>query len=369
MVKIKTIAIIQARLTSKRFPSKVLKKIGRLTSIQLINERLKLSKCLNDIVFSIPNNIQNKKLETHLIENKIKYYKGSENNVVSRFLNTAKKFKADNIVRVTADCPLVDPKMLDQMLHNFKKNKVDYLTNSKDPLIQNDKYSYPDGFDLEIFKIKCLEKSIKKIKTSYDKEHVTTFIRNSKKFKKKFVKNNIDLASLKLSIDTKKNLEDIRKIYNIFYPKINFSFKDVLMHKETQKILKKNMAKKKKINRGLELWSRAKNIIPGGTMLLSKNPDRYLPNAWPTYFKTAKGCIITDLDNNKFKDLSTMGVGTNVLGYGNYLVDKAVKRVIQNGNLSTLNCKEEVLLAEKLIEIHPWFQMVKFARTGVKLTL
>ena len=99
-------------------------------------------------------------------------------------------------------------------------------------------------------------------------------------------------------------------------------------------------------------------------MLLSKNPDRYLPNAWPTYFKTAKGCIITDLDNNKFKDLSTMGVGTNVLGYGNYLVDKAVKRVIQNGNLSTLNCKEEVLLAEKLIEIHPWFQMVKFARTG-----
>ena len=362
--KIKTIAIIQARLTSKRFPSKVLKKIGRLTSIQLINERLKLSKYLNDIVFSIPNNIQNKKLESHLIENKIKYYKGSENNVVSRFLNTAKKFKADNIVRVTADCPLVDPKMLDQMLHNFKKNKVDYLTNSKDPLIQNDKYSYPDGFDLEIFKIKCLEKSIKKIKTSYDKEHVTTFIRNSKKFKKKFVKNNIDLASLKLSIDTKKNLEDIRKIYNIFYPKINFSFKDVLMHKETQKILKKNMAKKKKINRGLELWSRAKNIIPGGTMLLSKNPDRYLPNAWPTYFKTAKGCIITDLDNNKFKDLSTMGVGTNVLGYGNYLVDKAVKRVIQNGNLSTLNCKEEVLLAEKLIEIHPWFQMVKFARTG-----
>ena len=121
--KIKTIAIIQARLTSKRFPSKVLKKIGRLTSIQLINERLKLSKCLNDIVFSIPNNIQNKKLETHLIENKIKYYKGSENNVVSRFLNTAKKFKADNIVRVTADCPLVDPKMLDQMLHNLKKIK------------------------------------------------------------------------------------------------------------------------------------------------------------------------------------------------------------------------------------------------------
>ena len=348
----KTIAIIQARLTSKRFPSKVLKKIGKRSLIQLINERLKLSKYLDDIVFSIPNNAQNKRLESHLIGNKIKYHKGSENNVVIRYLNTAKKFEADNIIRVTADCPLVDPKMLDQMLHTFKKNKIDYLANIRDPLNKYDKYFYPDGFDLEIFTTKCLEKSIKKIKTKYDKEHVTTFIRNS------------NLTSLKLSVDTKKNLNNIKKIYNIFYPKINFSFKDILMHKKIQKIFKKKMVKKKKIDRGLELWSRAKNIIPGGTMLLSKNPDRYLPNAWPTYFKTAKGCIITDLDNNKFKDLSTMGVGTNALGYGNNLVDNAVKKVIQNGNLSTLNCKEEVLLAEKLIEIHPWFQMVKFARTG-----
>ena len=360
----KTIAIIQARLTSKRFPSKVLKKIGKRSLIQLINERLKLSKYLDDIVFSIPNNAQNKRLESHLIGNKIKYHKGSENNVVIRYLNTAKKFEADNIIRVTADCPLVDPKMLDQMLHTFKKNKIDYLANIRDPLNKYDKYFYPDGFDLEIFTTKCLEKSIKKIKTKYDKEHVTTFIRNSNLFKKQFVKNNIDLTSLKLSVDTKKNFNNIKKIYNIFYPKINFSFKDILMHKKIQKIFKKKMVKKIKIDRGLELWSRAKNIIPGGTMLLSKNPDRYLPNAWPTYFKTAKGCIITDLDNNKFKDLSTMGVGTNVLGYGNNLVDNAVKKVIQNGNLSTLNCKEEVLLAEKLIEIHPWFQMVKFARTG-----
>ena len=360
----KTIAIIQARLNSKRFPSKVLKKIGGRTLIQLINERLRLSKYLDDIVFSIPNNIQNKRLESHLIENKIKYYKGSENNVVIRYLKTAKKFRADNIIRVTADCPLVDPKMLDQMLHTFKKNKIDYLANIRDPLNKHDKYFYPDGFDLEIFTTKCLEKSIKKIKTKYDKEHVTTFIRNSNLFKKQFVKNDLDLTNLKLSVDTKKNLNDIKKIYNIFHPKINFSLKDILMHKKIRKIFKKKMVKMKKIDRGLELWSRAKKIIPGGTMLLSKNPDRYLPNAWPTYFKTAKGCIITDLDNNKFKDLSTMGVGTNVLGYGNNLVDNAVKKVIKNGNLSTLNCKEEVLLAEKLIEIHPWSQMVKFARTG-----
>ncbi|MDC3127873.1 aminotransferase class III-fold pyridoxal phosphate-dependent enzyme, partial [Candidatus Pelagibacter bacterium] len=108
----------------------------------------------------------------------------------------------------------------------------------------------------------------------------------------------------------------------------------------------------------------AEKIIPGGNMLLSKNPDRYLPNNWPTYYKTAKGCTIIDLDNNKYFDLTTMGIGTNILGYSNPSVDLAVKKAITNGNMSTLNCPEEVLLAKKLIKLHPWFDMVKFARTG-----
>lgn len=119
-----------------------------------------------------------------------------------------------------------------------------------------------------------------------------------------------------------------------------------------------------KIQKSQNLWSKANKIIPGGTMLLSKNPNRYLPNAWPTYYKSAKGCVITDLDNNRYWDFSTMGVGTNVLGYGNSKIDNAVKKVIKSGNLSSLNCPEEVFLAEKLLELHPWFDMVRFARTG-----
>ena len=99
-------------------------------------------------------------------------------------------------------------------------------------------------------------------------------------------------------------------------------------------------------------------------MLLSKNPDRYLPDLWPTYFKSAKGCKIKDYDNNNYVDLSLMGVGTNVLGYANSQIDNAVKKNISKSNMSTLNCKEEIILAEKLIELHPWADMVKFARAG-----
>jgi len=119
-----------------------------------------------------------------------------------------------------------------------------------------------------------------------------------------------------------------------------------------------------KVTKGQKIFSFAKKIIPGGNMLLSKNPDRFLPKGWPVYFQKTKGCEVWDLDRNKFYDLSLMGVGTNILGYSNKTVDASVKKVIKNGNMSSLNCPEEVYLAEKLIEIHPWAQMVRLARTG-----
>ena len=366
--KNKIVAIVQARLTSTRFPNKVIKKIGKFTIIELIYKRLKLSEYLDDIVFTIPDNSENKNLELFLIKKKIDYIKGSENNVASRYLKAAKKYNTNIIVRITSDCPLVDPKILDKMVKVYNKSNIDYLTNIKDTTTGNKKYYYPDGLDIEIFSTASFKKSYHKINSKYDKEHVTTFIRKSSLFKKSYIKMSQDFRKLKLSVDTKENLKDIRKIYKVFYPNINFSFQDMLMNKKAKKIINKKLKSKtknsKKIFKGLDMWSRAKKIIPGGTMLISKNPDRYLPNAWPTYFKTAKGCVITDLDNNRFIDFSTMGVGTNVLGYANSQVDKAVKNTILKGNLSTLNCKEEVLLAEKLIEIHPWFEMVRFARTG-----
>lgn len=117
-------------------------------------------------------------------------------------------------------------------------------------------------------------------------------------------------------------------------------------------------------NKGQELYRKAKEIIPGGTMLLSKRPEMFLPGLWPSYFKKAKDSYIWDLDGNKYLDMCIMGIGTNTLGYSNIKVDKAVKKAIKNGNMSTLNCFEEVQLAEKLIELNPWADMVRFARTG-----
>lgn len=118
------------------------------------------------------------------------------------------------------------------------------------------------------------------------------------------------------------------------------------------------------MNKGQNLYNYAKKIIPGGTMLLSKRPEMFLPELWPSYYSKAKGCKIWDLDGKEYLDMSLMGVGTNTLGYANDIIDKEVRNVTRMGNMSTLNCPEEVYLAEKLIEMNPWSDMVRFARTG-----
>ncbi len=118
------------------------------------------------------------------------------------------------------------------------------------------------------------------------------------------------------------------------------------------------------IGRGQKLYLEAKKVIPGGTELLTKRPEMSLPDLWPVYYSKAKGCKIWDLDEKEYIDVSYMGVGANVLGYANDEVDAAAKEAIDNGGMCTLNAPEEVYLAQKLIELHPWAGGVRFAKAG-----
>ena len=115
---------------------------------------------------------------------------------------------------------------------------------------------------------------------------------------------------------------------------------------------------------GQRLYSRAKRFIPGGTQLLSKRPEMFLPDLWPSYYSKAQGCNVWDLDGKKYIDVSNSGIGSCLLGFADPDVDEAVKAVIDNGSMCTLNAPQEVELAELLCEIHPWAEMARFARTG-----
>jgi len=117
-------------------------------------------------------------------------------------------------------------------------------------------------------------------------------------------------------------------------------------------------------DRGPSLWRKAKKIIPGGGMLLSKRSEMFLPDLWPAYYSAARGISVTDIDGRTFQDFYMMGVGTNSLGYSRKEVDRAVIRQVRRGNMSSLNNPGEPDLADKLISMHPWAEMARFTRTG-----
>ena len=118
-----------------------------------------------------------------------------------------------------------------------------------------------------------------------------------------------------------------------------------------------------KKNTGQKVWKKAKKLMPGGNMFLSKRPERFLPLKWPTYFLKSKGCTVYDLDRKKYYDM-IMAIGTNILGYSHSSINKSVTQAIKKGTMSTLNCPEEPLLAKKLLQLHKWADQIKFARTG-----
>ena len=222
--------------------------------------------------------------------------------------------------------------------------KFDYMSNNKPATL-------PDGLDIEVFSFKALEKAWKKATTNFDREHVTPFItRNSDIFKKSSVKNNKDYSNINWCINEPEDYKTLKKIFNHFYPNIYFVLKEIIKARRFKPSLYSLISKRKRdegseLSSGQKLWQRAKKSIAGGNMLLSKREDRFLPNQWPNYFSKAKDCFVWDLDNRKLIDMSIMGVGTNILGYGNNEVDEAVRKTIKKGNLSTLNCPEEVFLA------------------------
>jgi len=219
---------------------------------------------------------------------------------------------------------------------------------------------------VEIFTFKLLNEinKIHKFKDRKEGAVIGFFLKRNPNYLNKIKIINMKLPFLinqnkaQLSVDTKKNFNFVKSIFNHFHPNIYFSIFDVINYLKIKKLNKNNKES------GLKLWKKANNLIIGGNMLLSKNPNLFLPGKWPTYYKKSKGINLWDLDGQRYTDMSLMGVGTNILGYSNSIVDTAVKKVITEGNLTSLNCPEEVELAEKLLTIHPWAEKVKFARSG-----
>jgi len=211
----KVVAIIQARMGSTRLPGKVMKKILGKPVILWDLDRISLSKLLDEIAVAIPYGKENDVIVDTMREynDKVIIARGSEDDVLDRYYRASLQTKADVVVRITSDCPLIDPVVIDKVIKRFLDNDCDYCSNSLTR-------TYPRGLDTEVFSFNALEEAWNKAKKDYEREHVTPYIvENPDIFKLLNVSNDIDLSDLRWTMDTKEDYEFISEVYKRLYPK------------------------------------------------------------------------------------------------------------------------------------------------------
>jgi glutamate-1-semialdehyde 2,1-aminomutase len=376
-------AILQARMGSTRLPGKSMKGIGGKPMLWHVLRQLKGSKLVDTIVVATTVNPADDEIEKLADASGVKCFRGSEEDVLERYTGAVEKFGGDIVVRVTADCPLLDAGAVDQVIADFLKGRADYVSNVHPP-------TFPDGLDVEVFSRDALMRAGHEAKLKSEREHVTPYIwKNAKLFRQRNVINGKDLSALRWTVDTPEDLEFVKAVYRALGKKAiehSFGMRDVLdvLAKnpgiaEINKKFERNEGYAKSLNedkeagtmnKGVELWNKAKKIIPGGNQLLSKRSEMLLPDQWPSYYSRAKGIEVWGIDGKKYTDMTTMSVGACILGYADDDVNAAVISAVKNGSISTLNCPEEVELAEKLLQLNPWAGGVRYARTaGEALTV
>lgn len=221
------VCIMQTRTGSTRLPNKVLKKICGKTVLEHDIDRLKKATTIDKIVVATTTLEQDNIVVEIAQKSSVGYFKGSKDDVLSRYYYAAKENNADVVIRVTSDCPLIDPKIIDDMMLKFvelrKKENIDYLSNKI-------KMTYPRGLDVEIFTFEALERCFKEGLKPYEREHVTPYIYlNPNKFNFENYENDKDYSELRWTLDTEEDLKLIETIYNNLYGENKlFYFEDVL---------------------------------------------------------------------------------------------------------------------------------------------
>ena len=221
------VALLQARTDSTRLPAKVLKKLLGIPMIVQELERIARSKYIDKLILTTSDEHSDDLLSEIIIKNGFNLYRGNKNNVLERFIKSVEIFDLkddDVIVRLTGDCPLHDPNIIDETISAFLNCNCDYLTNSVEPI-------YPDGLDVEVFTYLSLKTTYKLAKKPSQLEHVTPFIRDSGLFNTLNLNKQPIYPNWRLTVDEVDDFTVIEKIYNYFNNN-SFTFKEIISYLE-----------------------------------------------------------------------------------------------------------------------------------------
>ncbi len=220
------IAIIQARMSSSRLPGKVLADIGGKPMLARVVDRTRRTKLVNAVVVATTTDASDDPVETYCRENQIACFRGDPFDVLDRYYQAAKKFQADVIVRLTADCPVIDPQVIDQVIDEFSRKQADFAANRLPPPW---KRTYPIGLDTEVATFAALERAWTEADKPYEREHVMPYLyAEPGRFKTVLVNTDPDYGEMRWTVDTRQDLEALRRIFAAFDNRDDFSWLEVL---------------------------------------------------------------------------------------------------------------------------------------------
>ena len=378
------LAIVQARLGSRRFPRKMLAPLQGRPVLWHVIQRLKKARRLDEVLVATTSSKQDDELAAWLEDEGILFFRGSEPDVLDRYYRAAKSRSAGVVVRITGDCPLIWPGVVDRLVLEFQKGGADYVSNTLQP-------TYPDGLDTAVFSFKDLEAAWKNAKDASDREHVTKFFHRSGRFKTRnvFAENDENWSHLRWTVDHPADLEVIGKILKSLGPNpANVDWLEVCrrvgkelaampQHKNRisnegyyLSLLKEKRSVKpvkRSLKKSLSWRKRAETVIPTGTQTFSKTVTQYVQGVAPVFLDRGKGCRVWDVDGNEYIDFVSALLPV-VLGYNYPAVNRAVEAQLKKGVSFSLPTILEAELSEVICGMVPSAEMVRFGKNGSDAT-
>jgi glutamate-1-semialdehyde aminotransferase/spore coat polysaccharide biosynthesis protein SpsF (cytidylyltransferase family) len=367
---------------SSRLPGKTIADVAGCPLLLHVVQRVRNARRVDKVVVATTDQSSDDSIAALCQREGIECFRGSEDDVLDRFYRTAQANAADTVVRITADCPLIDPVVIDKVIARFQVGDCDYASNAV-------RYTYPDGLDTEVCSFAALERAWREAKKPAEREHVMPYLR-TEKFRTANVESEspVPLGKYRWTVDYPADLEFVRKIYTAFSGKEHFGYQDIFdllkerpelatiqaetttnegYYKSLYQQAKRGAAPKLPLVQSKEWLERSKRVIPGCAQTFSKGYTQYVQGVAPIFLQRGKGCRAWDVDGNEYIDY-VQGLLPNILGYAHGEVNAAAAAQLEEGHSFSLPHPLEVQLAERLTRLIPCAEMVRFGKNGSDAT-